>query len=92
MQSGSAYTRLSISPIVVTYAEKPDQSQVRLFACTLSKRCLLCLSCFDDFRPCKALQDGISIYSFKLFWLLYRRDIVRLLVPSLLILDIIVGY
>ena len=82
------YTRLSFPSTVVTYTREPNRSQVRLFAYTLSKRCLLCLSCFEDFWLCKALRDRISTYGFELFWSPYRRGIVRLLVPSLSILDI----
>ena len=67
------YTRLLFPSIVVTYIEKPNQSQVRLFVYTLSKRYLLCLLCFEDFRPYKALWDEISIYSFES---LYKRGIV----------------
>ena len=65
------------SPFVPFYSgdlrREPDRSQVRLFACTLSERCLLCLLCFDDFRPCEALRDGISTYGFESF---YGRGIV----------------
>ena len=68
------YLYLSFDPFYSSDLHRePNQSQVRLFVYTLSKRYLLYLLCFKDFWLYKVLQNRISIYSFKL---LYKRDIV----------------